>query len=554
MVQSYITKMLEEAGPGMKVMLLDADTTPIVSLAFPQSVMMRQEVYLFEKLQARPAREDMKHLKCVVVLRPTEQSLNWLCNELAHPRYGTYHLHFTHFVSKSGVKQLAEADMYEVVRDVKEVYIDFLPLGAHLYSLSFPNPLKPLGSRWDETALSRSGQAITALLLSLKLCPVIRYQGGSGPAQLLAETVRQIMSKEGSLFDTGVSDSSPVLLLLDRREDPVTPLLTQWTYQAMVHELIGINNHRVNLSGAPGVTKDLQDIVLSSSQDEFYAANVYSNFGEIGQTIKNLMDDFQNKAKSHQQLESIADMKNFVENYPQFKKMSGTVSKHVTLVSELSRLVSTRNLLQVSEVEQELSVAGDSSAMLKQVSQLVQREDILLQDAMRLIMLYSLRFEGLPNNGTRQLLNYLRKKGGEREARLAQNILRFAGQNSRHGQLFEDQNNTTRNITGKLFRGLKGVENVYTQHTPVMKQVIEDCVKGKLKNSAFPHLGQIYEGKVKTVVIFVIGGFAYEEACTVSQLNTSLEVQIVMGGTSVLNSSSFIEQMDHNVSTSQLDA
>ena len=60
---------------------------------------------------------------------------------------------------------------------------------------------------------------------------MIRYQEGSGPCQLLAQTVRQTMSKECGLFDTGVTDSSPVLLLLDRREDPVTPLLTQWTYQ-----------------------------------------------------------------------------------------------------------------------------------------------------------------------------------------------------------------------------------------------------------------------------------------------------------------------------------
>jgi vacuolar protein sorting-associated protein 45 len=67
----------------------------------------------------------------------------------------------------------------------------------------------------------------------------------------------------------------------------------------------------------------VQDIVLSGAQDEIYAANLYSNFGEIGQTIKALMEDFQNRAKSHQAIESIADMKNFVENYPQFKKMSG---------------------------------------------------------------------------------------------------------------------------------------------------------------------------------------------------------------------------------------
>jgi hypothetical protein len=32
------------------------------------------------------------------------------------------------------------------------------------------------------------------------------------------------------LFDFG-SRSSPVVLLLDRNDDPVTPLLTQWTYQ-----------------------------------------------------------------------------------------------------------------------------------------------------------------------------------------------------------------------------------------------------------------------------------------------------------------------------------
>lgn len=32
------------------------------------------------------------------------------------------------------------------------------------------------------------------------------------------------------VFDFG-SRSSPLVLLLDRNDDPVTPLLTQWTYQ-----------------------------------------------------------------------------------------------------------------------------------------------------------------------------------------------------------------------------------------------------------------------------------------------------------------------------------
>lgn len=48
------------------------------------------------------------------------------------------------------------------------------------------------------------------------------------------------------------------------------------------------------------------------------------NFGDIGQNIKTLMNDYQKKAQTHQQLESINDMKKFVEQYPQFKKISGT--------------------------------------------------------------------------------------------------------------------------------------------------------------------------------------------------------------------------------------
>ena len=45
----------------------------------------------------------------------------------------------------------------------------------------------------------------------------------------------------------------------------------QWTYQAMVHELLGLNNNRIDLSRVPGINKDLKEVVLSAENDEFYA-------------------------------------------------------------------------------------------------------------------------------------------------------------------------------------------------------------------------------------------------------------------------------------------
>ncbi len=45
-----------------------------------------QEVFLFERLQAHPHQEDLRHLKCIVIARP-EDSVSLLCTELANPRY-----------------------------------------------------------------------------------------------------------------------------------------------------------------------------------------------------------------------------------------------------------------------------------------------------------------------------------------------------------------------------------------------------------------------------------------------------------------------------------
>lgn len=51
-------------------------------------------------------------------------------------------------------------------------------------------------------------------------------------------------------------------------------------------------------------------------------------------------------------------MKRFVEEYPEFRKLGGNVSKHVALVGELSRLVGRDKLLEVGEVEQGLATSS----------------------------------------------------------------------------------------------------------------------------------------------------------------------------------------------------
>ena len=192
------------------------------------------------------------------------------------------------------------------------------------------------------------------------------------------------MSTEPQLFDFRPTATAPILLILDRRNDPVTPLLSQWTYQAMVHELIGITNGRVDLSRAPDISDDLkvsyqlqsqcnkadwkaQEIVLSPEQDPFFSKRLYDNFGDLGAHVKNYVSDYQSRsnAPGMKKIDTVADMKRFVEDYPEFRKLGGNVSKHVALVGELSRLVEQGRLLEVSELEQSLATNDNHNSDLR---------------------------------------------------------------------------------------------------------------------------------------------------------------------------------------------
>lgn len=485
-VKQYVTKMIEDSGPGMKVLLMDKETTGIVSMVYAQSEVLQKEVYLFERIDT-PARETMKHLKAICFVRPTRENVEHLCSELKNPKYGVYHLYFSNFVNKPNIRSLAEADDHEVVRELQEFYADYFATSPHVFSLNITGCLK--GGQWDIDSLDRVCQGLLAVLLSVKKCPLIRYQHSSELCRRLAENIRQKMNEEASLFDFRRPDVPPLLLILDRRDDPVSPLLNQWTYQAMVHELFGIKNNRVDLSKVPGITRELQEVVLSAEHDEFYQKNMYMNFGEIGQNIKTLMDNFQQHVKSNQKLESIADMKAFVENYPQFKKMSGTVSKHVTVVSEMSRLVKELSLLDVSEVEQDLACQNDHSAALQNIRKQINNDQVSDLDLIRMVLLYALRYERHSSNDVAGLVNMLNRKGvGEHYRRLVPAIMQYAGRSVRSSDLF-GQAKTPLSLTRRFFKGLKGVENIYTQHTPLVQETLDNLIKGKLKEQQFPYLG-----------------------------------------------------------------
>ncbi|KAL7078949.1 hypothetical protein ACQ4LE_001388 [Meloidogyne hapla] len=550
--QQYINEMLRLAGPGMKLLLMDKETTTTVSCVHTQSEMMLKEVFLFERLDSGITREPIKFLKCIVFVRPTPENIKLLSDELRSPKYAQYYIYFSNIISKADLKTLADSDEQETVREVREFYADFIPLSPHFVTLDIPNPYTSQRFLFSSSAFIRCLQSLTALCLALNKKPSIRYQKTSSDAQRLAEELIKQQTKDVTLFEQCKTDA--VLVILDRSEDPISPLLNQWTYEAMVHELIGMHNNRVKIGN--DVKDEQKNLILSPHHDEFYSKNMYSNFGDIGQNIKSLMNDYQHKAKTHQQLESIVDMKKFVEQYPQFKKMTGTVSKHVQLVGELSRLVTEWNLLEISELEQNIAVAnGDHQTCIESLKRILQHPKTTELNALRLAMLYALRFESSANNSLNLILDLLRQKGiTNRNIQLVKILLEYSGHKKRQSDLFG--NKSAMEMTKKFIKGLKGVENIYTQHEPYITQLIESVSRGRLPVSNFTSTDSSINSRFDEIIIFIIGGATFEESAAVARMNGrgmnligqsqttgSSSFRVVLCSNYVHNTKSFISQL-----------
>ena len=569
-------------------------------------LMSKSKSKSLEKVVVVPAREEesLRFVKAVCILRPTNENVNALCERLrggtstssSNSSYGEFHVFFTNSIDERKLRAIAKADARgggNKVKQIQEIFCDVIAMDECAFVIDSRDCFKDdamrafdpnggmrkrvgnnnssfqrtnyeyalmcdpsWGVRNGTPLIDRCVEGVTSVCLALKRPPMFRYSVKSNIARRIAEDAQRVASeREPGLFDFGRRNDEGYchVLIVDRFDDCVTPLLTQWTYQAMVHEIFGISSsNRVRAPDAQKLSKKPEEFILSSREDAFFRDHKYDDYGDVGAAVKKYVDDFANersKTTASKSTASVDDVAKFVERFPEFRQKSATVAKHVQLVHTLSKVINDRQLMKVSEIEQELACAGTSvNGLEKQVEEIVNDPSFGESEKVRLVALYCLRRETEAPQICQHLIRVLSNHVGGKRIDALDCMLRRGGENARTSDLFGTKTIAARMRTS--VSALKGAENVYTRHVPLVRSLVAQCVNGKLPASEY---SPTWDGftpecsrKPAEIIVFIVGGATYAEARAVAKFNASKEsnnIKVTIGGYSMLHQSRFIENL-----------
>lgn len=595
LVAQSVTDVLDKV-KGMKLLILDSETTQILSLLFTHSYLLEKEILLTTTITdstifAQETDPDgsvqpshLRHMKVIYLIKPTHENISLISNELREAHFKEYHIFFTNRVSEDFLERLAKSDIFELVSNVYEYFVDILALSDCLFSINAPiteiystpnisqtyNPpgsathktpnisgiynaagsetYNPAGSetRVDPDLSSAQLTAIVSSIYSIccltNQVPSIVYKQGSLLCKGIATKLQAQLNNnsvnlqhiiqrykkfesdgQGDACDgpsagpsTGPSNGC-LLLILDRRDDCVTPILNQWTYQAMIHELIGLNNNKVKV-------KDVEYVL----NDEFYTKHLYSEFADVEADLNQLISDSKHTDSKHK----IQDINKLLEMLPTQSKIQTQVAKHITILHHLSTIIQGRKLLNTGLIEQDIVSSPKPTDLLQDVVDVIGNKGIDEYERFRLAAIYSLY-------------------GGDVKDHLR--MAKMDGYVERIGEL-EGWGAEQVQVEQGLFASLASLgrqdsTSPYLKHKSRLYYLLNNILKGRLSSKKYCILPNVYDIeysfklKPASIIVFMVGGATYAEARDCHTLATNTGTSILLGGTSIINSRQFISQV-----------
>ena len=549
---NYIESMISNV-KDMKAIIFDSETQVIFSLEFSKSLALKQEIFLFENIDKIQTDQKL-NLNGIFFIRPTPENLQELKRILQASNFKEINLFFTNQITDDYLQKLAQYDINMQVKNVQEIYLDYYIINSNVFHLNIEScicnlDMNPI-EKWDKSDVimnERIYQGLISACLSNRMKPIIKSVKGSDICLNLGKKLAKFFDDN---FDNFIrkecgQNFNGILLLYDRKEDPISPLINQWTYQAQLHEILGIKNNVIELKKGSDVKDKPEKYVISDveSIDKFYSKYKFADYGTVATAVQQEADKLKSDNDMLNKESSIEELRKIIDQLPEKKKESMAITKHYKLFYSLSEYVTKHKLMDLSKIEQDISVNDNKKEQFNQIVQIIADPKVQHLDKCKLYLLYMLRYENDPSVSNLKNIMIENKLGDW--VIYGEALLKYAGRERRKLDCFQDKDILSKGKKFIMNAFGQGNENAFMQHISFLNGLVERLLKGRSRDNETININcnSMNEPKVNNLIVFVFGGITFEEVRDLTLLGNQIGINITCGGTNIINSKNFLTEM-----------
>lgn len=408
----------------------------VISAAVGMYDIMERKITLVESLEKK--RAPFKDMGAVYILSPTKDSVKRLLEDFADKTKILYGPNiFVFFLGPIPQQLLAQIkqckQLIKRLKALSEINVDFLVKEQRAFTLDVPIPfsgffLRSGGSGPAEVPVA---DKLVSICATLNEYPYIRYRQTSGICSSVATLFKMKMDEFVASNPTwwyhgsGKADISiqererSTLLLLDRASDCLTPLMHDFTYQAMVHDLLKMEGDKITYGAEsaedPAKTED-KDVLLNEKdalwvelRGKHIAQVIEILSGRINEIVKSSTSSAFSGSEEGGNM-SLSQLASALKALPEYREVMSKLSQHMHISHECMDEFNKHGLLDLSDIEQTLATGKDEDGRTPKLTEMISRvEGALLRmrevnDRLRLVLVATISQNGLSSADRDRLL------------------------------------------------------------------------------------------------------------------------------------------------------
>jgi hypothetical protein len=547
--------------------------------------LMSEDIILVEKLEL--PRKAFPDLDAVYFVTPKEENVDKIIADFAPGKpkvqYGNVHLFFTSRLADNLLQRLGSSGVGPRIRSLREVNLEFLAPEPQLFHFDSPNALHSLYlSDRSDYELRAVATKLSTVCAALQERPTIRFRASSR----LATSLAALLDERLKALPAVASASRGTLIIVDRLTDLRAPLLHEFTYQAMVYDLLDVKNDVYSYVYTNNANQELERKVLVGDHADLLWPDLRHR--HIAETIKYVLanfNDFQrtNKAAGLQSkskdVTSLKEMGEAMKAMPQYQEMLNKYSLHIHMASECMKMFKHKALERVGMAEQDLAMGRKASGdkvknPIAHILPLLSEPQISADDKLRLVMLaiVSYRKGVLPPADREQLMLKAGFQPGSKHYQACDAIAKmFVTRQDMSLETEAEKKDREKKEKQRAKEGQEQSQYVLSRFVPQVKTIVEEFIAGTLPADRWPALGgdgkavqpKREEISLKTkpsgtdakgkkeekvlmgsrIIVFVLGGLTHSELRSAYELTSSAQREVIIGSSGVLTPKLFVDAL-----------